>query len=385
MDAVDAGGPSRVGQRLGWVVAGALGLVVVVLVVPALGQQTGFDDVEPDHVHAEGVAWIAANGVTRGCTETAYCPQDPVTRGQMASFMHRLSGNAPGVPPSVDAAQLGGQDADAILAELAALRADVDELADGGPDVSALEDRVAELEADNEALRTTVDQLSTRVVSAEDRVVAAENVVAAMEDRLVAVEGTVSPMTYNEDEDRLIIEGVNVELINGTGSTGGDPNGLGNLIIGYNAPRPFQEAERGGSHNLVVGDQHQWSHWGGIVAGVSNSILNDWASVTGGRDNIASGEDSSVSGGFTNEASGRQASVSGGHLNVADGFQASVSGGLSNLAADQRSTVTGGELNLADGYASSVSGGQGNTASGGHSSILGGSSVTVSTSHGHAP
>ena len=32
---------------------------------------------------------LAATGVTRGCTESTYCPTAVVTRGQMAAFLHR--------------------------------------------------------------------------------------------------------------------------------------------------------------------------------------------------------------------------------------------------------------------------------------------------------
>ncbi len=46
--------------------------------------------------------------MTKGCSSTGYCPKDNVTREQMAAFMRRLSGNDPGVAPSVNADQLDG-------------------------------------------------------------------------------------------------------------------------------------------------------------------------------------------------------------------------------------------------------------------------------------
>jgi hypothetical protein len=33
-------------------------------------------------------------GITKGCTATTFCPNDSVTRLQMAAFMHRLGNNA---------------------------------------------------------------------------------------------------------------------------------------------------------------------------------------------------------------------------------------------------------------------------------------------------
>lgn len=70
---------------------------------------TGYSDVEPDHAHADGIAWVSDAGVTHGCGDgTTYCPEDSVTRAQMATFMQRLAGDAPGVSPSVDAATVLG-------------------------------------------------------------------------------------------------------------------------------------------------------------------------------------------------------------------------------------------------------------------------------------
>jgi len=40
-------------------------------------------------VHEDNINRIAEAGVTTGCSETAFCPGDPVTRGQMASFLAR--------------------------------------------------------------------------------------------------------------------------------------------------------------------------------------------------------------------------------------------------------------------------------------------------------
>jgi lysozyme len=35
------------------------------------------------------IAWLYASGITAGCTKTKFCPNDRVTRGQMASFLAR--------------------------------------------------------------------------------------------------------------------------------------------------------------------------------------------------------------------------------------------------------------------------------------------------------
>jgi hypothetical protein len=64
----------------------------------------GFEDVPDNHPHAAGIGYLAQTGITGGCTPDRYCPDNPVTRAQMATFMRRLSGADPNVPPSVVAA-----------------------------------------------------------------------------------------------------------------------------------------------------------------------------------------------------------------------------------------------------------------------------------------
>ena len=53
----------------------------------------GFVDVPSNHVFADAVHWMAAQGITKGCNphqgNTRFCPEDRVTRGQMAAFLAR--------------------------------------------------------------------------------------------------------------------------------------------------------------------------------------------------------------------------------------------------------------------------------------------------------
>jgi hypothetical protein len=67
----------------------------------------GFDDVNEGDTHAEGIKWLVDNGITVGCDADSFCPGDFLTRAQMGSFMHRLSGNS-SVLPSVNAKLLDG-------------------------------------------------------------------------------------------------------------------------------------------------------------------------------------------------------------------------------------------------------------------------------------
>jgi hypothetical protein len=90
-------------------------LAAVTVLVPgtALAGYAAFDD-GPFGVHEDGVEWLTEHRVTNGCTPSEYCPSDDVTRAQMATFMHRLSGHAAGVAPSVDAATLDGRTAESL-------------------------------------------------------------------------------------------------------------------------------------------------------------------------------------------------------------------------------------------------------------------------------
>jgi hypothetical protein len=176
----------------------------------------------------------------------------------------------------------------------------------------------------------------------------------------------------------LRIEGANLQIVNGTGTTDGAVDGLGNLIVGYNETGNPNGDDRTGSHNIVTGQANNFSSYGGLVVGSDNIISGKWSSVSGGYHNTASGFAASVSGGKYNEASGYSSSVSGGFYNTAIGSRSSVSGGFDNTTIGSQSSVSGGKYNTASGYHSSVSGGYTNTAYGSHSSVSGGALNTAS-------
>jgi hypothetical protein len=158
----------------------------------------------------------------------------------------------------------------------------------------------------------------------------------------------------------LIIEGANLHVRSGSGATaeGGNLTGLGNVVIGYNEPPlKFNPGDRDGSHNLIIGREHRYKNFAGLVAGFNNTL---------------SGPEASVSGGAYNTASGKVASVSGGRINKAVGFGASVCGGLDNIASGGDASIGGGQRNQASGFAASISGGFQNTAQAFTASVSGG-------------
>ncbi|MFO7959828.1 MAG: peptidoglycan-binding protein [Nitriliruptoraceae bacterium] len=58
---------------------------------PASAQTSGYEDVT-DGIHAEAIAAITDAGVAEGCEEDRYCPLEVVRRDQMASFLARALG-----------------------------------------------------------------------------------------------------------------------------------------------------------------------------------------------------------------------------------------------------------------------------------------------------
>lgn len=59
---------------------------------PEVGDSTGFDDVLTSHWAAAWVKQLATEGITGGCGSGIYCPENPVTRAQMAVFLVRTFG-----------------------------------------------------------------------------------------------------------------------------------------------------------------------------------------------------------------------------------------------------------------------------------------------------
>ncbi len=167
------------------------------------------------------------------------------------------------------------------------------------------------------------------------------------------------------------VSGVNVQVVNGSGSTQ-NANGVGNLIVGYNAPMTGNSLRTTGSHNVVVGRGHSYSSWGGVVAGLFNTISGEYSSVLGGNSNRATGSLSTASGGSNNEAAGPNASVSGGEYNSATGVASSISGGTNGVTSEYAASISGGHQNQAHGYYSWIGGGHLNSALGVFSSVTGG-------------
>jgi len=69
-------------------------LALIIAVPVAVIAAHSFDDVPDSNQFHESIAWMQENGITVGCNppaNTQYCPEDNVSRQQMAAFMRRLA------------------------------------------------------------------------------------------------------------------------------------------------------------------------------------------------------------------------------------------------------------------------------------------------------
>jgi hypothetical protein len=179
-------------------------------------------------------------------------------------------------------------------------------------------------------------ELFQQVQALEDQVNGHEARLAGGEDILQFFSlGTIATGRGAELAPTLRVTGVNLQIVNGLGSTNGNPenpltveggfiNGTGNLIIGYAEPVSLLDPEgtieplRAGSHNLILGMAHRWGGFASIVAGRGNAIGAE-ASALGGFNNRAVGPGSVISGGADNATVGIWSSVSGGVERTASG------------------------------------------------------------------
>lgn len=69
--------------------------IALVLTIPGTSiAGDRFQDVPSSNIFHDDIGWLADQGVTRGCnppTNDMFCPDDPVTREQMAAFMRRFA------------------------------------------------------------------------------------------------------------------------------------------------------------------------------------------------------------------------------------------------------------------------------------------------------
>jgi hypothetical protein len=119
----------------------------------------------------------------------------------------------------------------------------------------------------------------SRIASLEGRVTDLETSNTTLQGQIESLEALLAGVT--RDNTTLKFTGMDLQIVNAADSTA-TTNGLGNLIIGYNAQRAG--ATRTGSHYLVVGDEHEWTSYGGILAGNRNTASGYTSPILGGQE-----------------------------------------------------------------------------------------------------
>ncbi len=197
----------------------------------------------------------------------------------------------------------------------------------------------------------------------------AQTDLTTLDTRTLGVDQLMAYVSVDVSLDRVTLTGANLQIVSGAGTTDAAVNGLGNIIIGYDLD---SSDDKTGSHNLVVGDGHTYSSYGGIVGGHNNALTGIMASILGGHNNGAAGDYATVGGGYYGRASGAESTIGGGMGNVASGQYAAVSAGYYGDAIGDKSSVSGGVYNQATGSHSSISGGYSGLASEYGASVVGG-------------
>lgn len=252
----------------------------------------------------------------------------------------------------------------------------------------------ADVNSNFTAVTASVNDNNSRIAQLEQLVATLQAELTAVKNNSVLeLDNVLTYATDNNGYPTALFSGVNVQVINGIDQT--TPNGVGNIVVGYNnsrggvkflcsygiytdetscidAAETWAVNHKSGSHNLVAGDENSYSQTGGVVFGNSNAISSQYANVTGGYNSHAIGFYSVVSGGALHTSSGYASSVFGGVGNTASGFYSVVSGGRVNTSSGRWDSVSGGQENTSSGDFSSISGGRSNTASGDNSSVSGG-------------
>ncbi len=228
--------------------------------------------------------------------------------------------------------------------------------------------------------------------------------VAALENE--SVPGLSGHLSYDDSTNTFVLEGVNFQVTSGSAGSS-----AGNVIIGTNdvtefAPNPA----RTGTHNLIIGNGHEYTGNNGIVHGENNRLTSPYAAVIGGRKGHVTGPGAVLVGGLMNHIDTQDAAVVGGYKNFihnsasysailggeADSlfqqFTCAVGGkqnkvgedmsqdarwsvsiaGNQNIVAKRWSATVAGALNQTNGASSAIIGGQGNSTSGEGASTVGG-------------
>ncbi len=242
----------------------------------------GFTDVDSANTtYCSAVTYLKDTGITLGCTGTTYCPNDDVTRLQMALFLQRMANNA-------------------VFKQ-------------GGNAFGAT------------AVLGTNDNYAVTFLANGSRVMAYQP--NANSPNLIG--GFSGNAADNSDFG---------QTIGGGGLAGTDCYNAVDQMY----EKPCANTTTGGNFATISGGfANTASGSGASVGGGESNSATQLATVSGGVGNLATGLTSVVGGGSANTSSGVNSSVLGGAGNMASGDYSAVPGGSYNMAAGTHSFAAG--------------------------------------------
>lgn len=410
-------------------------LLPLVPLTAAAAPCAGFNDVDDTSSFCPNVTWLKNRAITFGCAANLYCPNDPVTRLQMAAFMNRLGdalfplGCAPGqvmkwsgVAWGCADDSLGGSGGGGTVTSIAAgtgLQSTPNPItgagainvlpayqlpqacANGqvpksngaggwtcGTDIAGGSGTVTSLTAGtgitlSPTPLTSTGSIAVNTTAIQQRVTGTCAVGSYI--RVIAADGTVTCGTDSAGPANAFAQ--NGNAFGATAVLGTTDNNA--LDVRVNGARVMRFEPNAVSPNIIGG-----SPANSVTAGVRGATIGGGGVPVGDTDPDFIGEApnrvtdayGTVGGGYANRAGddagttidGRFATVGGGTANIASGLASVVAGGSNNLTSFNFTTVAGGSFNVASGTNSGVVGGFANTASGPYSTVGGGQSNTAS-------
>jgi hypothetical protein len=390
----------------------------------------GFTDVDDTSPFCGNVTWLKNRSITLGCTSTTlYCPNDFVSRLQMAAFMNRLGDSlfpltcAAGQVMKWDGLQwacandaIGGGGGGGTVTSVAAgtgLQGSPNPITGAGainlapayqlPQAcsngqvpksngaggwacgadAAGAGTVASITAGTGLTGGTIT--STGTIAADTGFLqrrVSQACAAGSSIRAIAADGTVSCETDDMGPANAFVQGGNTfgatAVLGTTDSQSIDIRVDGTRVMRYEAASP--------SHNVIGGHPGNASSApfgvGQTVGGGGLEGSTCWDPAAGSYSrscrNAALGNFATVGGGYGNQAGGTGSVVAGGVANATDETHTTIAGGRQNWANRTYAAVGGGDENTASAFGATVAGGQGNTASGAYGVASGGAGNVAS-------
>ncbi len=236
-----------------------LSVALSLLATTAVAQDCdNFTDVPASSPFCPDVTWLTSYGITKGCGGSPFCPNENVTRLQMAAFMHRLGENA---------ALVNGCNAFGVPAILGT--------------------------TDNNSLTVRVNnQQAIMVQPAVDSI-----------------------FGFNSN----VINGASINSVAGgvAGATiaggGGCNPGTGGTCVSK-----FANTVSGSFGSVLGGTANTAGSYATVAGGSANTASGFSSTVAGGNNNTASNNESTVAGGSSNTASGAISFAAGENANATD-------------------------------------------------------------------